>query len=135
MPTRSWVLLAGAAACALVPAAQARGATVDVSAGPPVERRPAGVPRDAEVNAFFPGTVTIRQGDRVHFHFRGFHNAVFPAGGQPAPGLITTQRDRPIAGVTDAAGAPFWFNGQPRLILDPRSASRSVGGRSTAGGS
>ena len=29
----------------------------------------------------------------------------------------------PISGVQDPAGAPFWFNGQPRLIINPLAAA------------
>ena len=33
----------------------------------------------------------------------------------------------PIANVLDAAGAPFWFNGQPQLILNPDAVAKKGG--------
>ncbi len=132
MHVRRRVLVAGAALAALAAAPVAEASSREVSAGPPVERRPPGVSRDVEANAFYPGTTTVRQGDRVRFQFRGFHNVVFPAGGAPAPDLFAFDAANRVAGATDAAGAPFWFNGQPRVIMDPRSAF-PVGGRTING--
>jgi len=132
MRASRWVGLAGTALAGLALAPAAQAATRDVTAGPPVERPPAGVPRDAEVNDFFPERTTIAQGDRVRFHIRGFHNVVFPAGGQTPPPFLAPDPANPVAGQSDAAGRPFWFNGLPRIVADPRSAF-PVGGTTVDG--
>ena len=107
-------LLVAAAAVAMVPAsAQAAGKTV--IAGPPEE--PASAPEGGDVNAFYPKKIKVAKGDTVSFEIRGFHDVYFPGRGKRAPGLVSP--DSPIAGVDDAAGQPFWFNGQPRLIVTP----------------
>jgi plastocyanin len=67
----------------------------------------------ADVNAFFPTTTTIHVGDSVRFLPVGFHNLDLPKKGGAATALFA-QRG-PIAGANDAAGAPFWFNGQQNL--------------------
>jgi plastocyanin len=88
----------------------------------------------ADANAFFRRTVTIREGDRVRWRVNGFHNILFPARGDDPPALVTADPARPVTGINDAAGAPFWFNGQPSLAFDPLVAfpqgNRSYDGRS-----
>jgi plastocyanin len=65
----------------------------------------------ADVNAFFPSTTTVHVGDSVRFLPLGFHNLDLPKpGGKPTPLFAAGQ---PNAGLTDPAGALFWFNGQP----------------------
>lgn len=108
--TRS-IAAAGAIAAVLGGAGTASAATKDVSAGPPLERPPAGVDRDTGVDAFYPRSIAVTTADRVRFTIRGFHNVVFPARGQRPPGLVLADPANPLAGVLDAAGAPFWFNG------------------------
>jgi plastocyanin len=110
-----------------VSASSASAATFDVAAGPPLQRPPAGVPRDSTVDDFYPRSVTVHPGDRVKFGFFGFHNVVFPAGGQRVPGLIAPDQTSLVSGVVDAANAAFWFNGQPRLVLDARGAMPTGG--------
>jgi plastocyanin len=72
-----------------------------------------------DVNAFFPQKVTIHVGDTVSF-IRGMmpHTIdIPPVGGQDLPLLVP---GAPVAGVKDAAGNPFWFNGKvPSLSLNP----------------
>ncbi len=97
-------------------AGEAAAATKTVYAGPKVR-----LPDELEFNDFYRRTVTIRQGDSVRWQFRGFHNVVFPARGRRPPPLFAADPSTPISGVVDAAGAPFFFNGQPRQIIDPRS--------------
>lgn len=109
----------------------AAAATKDVSAGPPLERPPVGVDRDTGVNAFYPRSVAITTADRVRFTLRGFHNVVFAPRGQRAPTLLMPDPANPVAGVLDAAGAPFWFNGQPRVVVDSRSFLPTGGNRVT----
>lgn len=64
-----------------------------------------------ELEAFFPGQITVNAGDRIFFDIQGFHNVHFyPGGEQPVPRFIPD----PAAG-TPVAGAP-------RIILNPEVA-------------
>ena len=109
--------LAGAISAALalvaLAAAPASAATKTVYAGPNARLSP----KDLVINDFFRRAVTIRQGDSVRYVFRGFHNVVLPRRGQRPGGLIEPDPSAPYAGVVDAAGQPFWFNGRPRLQI------------------
>jgi plastocyanin len=97
--------------------AQALAATKTVSAGPNAKLAP-----ELSINDFFRQTVTIHQGDSVKWTFRGFHDIVFPAKGQKPPPFFAADPVAKVEGFADTAGAPFWFNGQPRQNIDPRSA-------------
>ena len=111
---------------ALAPAA-AQAATRTVVAGPPA--KVAGIPRDGDSNAFYRRTVTIHVGDKVRWAFNGFHTVTIPAKGKkPPPFIAPDPTGTKIAGVNDAAGNPFWFNGQTRLVLTPQGAF-PVGGK------
>ena len=80
-----------------------------------------------DTNAFFRRTVTIRRGDRVAWDINGFHTVTFVPRGDLTPGLVIPDPSSPISGAQDAAGAPFWFNGQPRLAVNPLAAFRQGG--------
>ena len=109
------------AAATLVPAAAAHGATRTVIAGPP--GKVAGTPKDGDTNQFFRKTVKVHVGDKVKWQFKGFHTVTIPAKGkQPPPFIADDPSGAKIAGVNDAAGSPFWFNGQPRLTANPLGA-------------
>ena len=113
--------VAAIAATTLVPAAVAQGATRTVSAGPPGKVK--GTPKDGDANAFYRKTVTVRVGDKVKWAINGFHTVTFPKKGAKPPPLISPDpTGTQVAGVNDAAGAPFWFNGQTRLLLDQLGA-------------
>jgi plastocyanin len=122
--------IAGALVAVVTLAAPAAGqaATKTVQAGPfgPQARQFQDAFGDA--NAFFRRTVTIHRGDRVRWRINGFHTVTFVPTGGPAPGLITPDASTPVTGVNDAAGSPFWFNGQPTLRLNP-DAALPQGGR------
>jgi plastocyanin len=75
----------------------------------------------AEANDFFPHKVTIHQGDTVEWRgmWVGFHSIDVPQqGGTDLPFILAT--NTAAAGLTDFAGNPFWFNGQPNLAFNPR---------------
>ena len=72
-----------------------------------------------DANAFFRRTVTIHRGDRVRWKLNGFHTVTFAPPGGPPPALFVPDPSTPVAGVNDAAGVPFWFNGQPSLRPNP----------------
>jgi plastocyanin len=119
------ILVAGAAL--LIPAAAAQGATKDMFAGTPPKGLLKGVPEFATDNAFYPKRVTIHQGDSVSFKIVGFHNILLPAKGTTAPELFALDPSNPVAGVKDAAGADFWFNGQPSVGINPAAAAPTGG--------
>jgi len=112
------VALAGVACAALAVPAAAQAATKVVSMGAPRAALKVLQQRySSEANDFFPHVSTIHVGDSVRFTLDGFHTVDLPAkGGDPLPFATTGP---PQNGVVDAAGAPFWFNGQPQIQFNP----------------
>jgi plastocyanin len=83
-----------------------------------------------DLNDFFPHTATIRQGDSIRFTPVGFHNIDLPArGGKPTP--LVSPTGTKVASANDAAGAPYWFNGQDQLAFTPTLGKSSFGKRLT----
>ena len=114
----------------LVPTA-AHAATRTVVAGPP--RKVKGLPPGADSNAFFRKTITVHAGDKVKWKFNGFYTVTIPAKGKKPPAFIGLDpAGGKTAGVNDAAGNPFWFNGLPKLTLQPDGAL-PAGGKSYNG--
>ena len=113
-------LTATAAAAALFVPAAAQAAKTPVYAGLPAAQAKQ-MPEGSDANAFYPQAITVKKGGKAAFKFRGFHNVVFPAKGATPPPLAVADPTKPVAGVADAAGVPFWFNGQPGLFADPLS--------------
>jgi plastocyanin len=107
-------LAASSAALALV---------APVTAGPP---RPTHV-QHLDLNAFFPATTKIHVGDSVSWSINGFHTVSFLAAGQvPGPPFIPAAGNL-VSGQLDSASTPFWFNGQPKQIINPETAFPSGG--------
>ena len=110
------VCLAATAAVLLVlpTAAQAKAKTKTVDMGVPAASQNQFNSLSSDVNDFFPHAITIRAGDRIRFRPVGFHSVDIPKRGEsPLPLILPTGKT--IAGVNDAAGKAFWFNGQPEL--------------------
>jgi plastocyanin len=99
---------------ALPGVAQAKSNTKSVNMGIPPKSGKAFQPLGVDVNAFFPSGVTIHKGDKVKFLPVGFHSFDFPARGGAMLPLISPTGQK-VSGVNDAAGQPFWFNGQPQV--------------------
>ena len=117
------IVLAASAAASLA-AAPAGAATRVAEAGPYGKAAQEAFARaSAEANAYFRRVTTIRRGDTVRWDINGFHTVTFTPRGDARPSLIVPDPATPVSGATDAAGAPFWFNGQPRLILNPEAAA------------
>ena len=77
----------------------------------------------AELNTFSLKTVTIHAGDKVKWVFTGFHTVTFPKkGGGDVPFAGPDPAGTKVSGVNDPANNPFWFNGQPRFVLNPLAA-------------
>ena len=118
MTSRSrWVLAAFAGVALVVPGA-AQAAVKSVYVGTPPTAQKSFQKYAVDVNAYFPSSIAIRRGDSVKFAPSGFHDVHFLGSkGKPTTPFIPTGKT--IAGVNDAAGIPFWFNGQPELGPNP----------------
>jgi plastocyanin len=97
--------------------AAASAATKTVDMGTPISSQKTFQKAFADVNDFFPHGTTIHVGDSIKFVPTGFHSVDFPAKGGKPLGLIAPAGT--TSGVLDAAGAPFWFNGQPTFGFTP----------------
>jgi plastocyanin len=127
---RAWVsprsTLAVAASLALIPACGAHAATKSVMSGLPAANQKAFDNLGADVNAYFPSKITIHRGDKVRFvPPNGLHSVDLPSRGGAAALLVSP--GAPISGVRDAAGVPYWFNGQPDLELTSSLLNGSFG--------
>ncbi len=112
---------------ALPAAAQAKTKTVLMGTPPAASKQlqKSGV----DVNAYFPETVTVNVGDSVTFAPVGFHSLDIPnKGGADVLGLFAPTGTK-ISGSLDAAGSPFWFNGQDNLAFSPALAGVSGFGK------
>jgi plastocyanin len=107
----------------------AHGATKQVFMGIPPSAQETFTERlRTEVNDFFPHSVTIRVGDSIRFTPVGFHNVDLPPRGEgPLPNIVPTGAK--VAGAADAAGAPFWFNGQDLVGFNPALTESLFGKR------
>jgi plastocyanin len=103
------------AAAALAAPAAAGAATKTVQVGPFGAQAKQFQDAFGDANAYFRRTVTIHRGDRVRWKNNGFHSVTFVPDGEAPPALIAPDASTPVSGVNDAAGNPFWFNGQPSL--------------------
>jgi plastocyanin len=109
-------------------ATSAAALVAPVSAGPPQPPKKAHL----DFNGFFPSVNRIHVGDSISFAINGFHTVSFLAKGQARPPLIILAPTSLISGKLDAAGAPFWLNGQPTQVINPIVAAPS-GGKKYAG--
>jgi plastocyanin len=85
----------------------------------------------SDVNDFFPHRVTIHVGDTVRFVPTGFHTVDLP-GSRTRRLPIFVSVPPKIAGSADAAGAPFWFNGQNAPSFNPPLFQQSGFGKRRA---
>ena len=124
MSFRSKAAFAAAVAVLAIPAS-ASAATKVVLMGPSSSDEKAFNKVGTDVNDFFPHGTTIHVGDKVTFKPTQFHTVDFPAkGGKPLPLVASAGTN---SNVLDAAGAPFWFNGQPNLQFNPTLAKGLLG--------
>jgi plastocyanin len=118
------VAVASATVALLAPAA-AQAKTKEMYVGPPVATAKK-LGQTTTANAFFPSKLTVNVGDSVSFVPAGFHTINLPKKGDGALPFILPTGTK-AAGVTDAAGAAFWFNGQDNLSLNPAFAKSAYG--------
>jgi plastocyanin len=115
---------------ALALAGQASAAdTYKVLAGEQA-RGPAGVPKTATLNQFFPAKLTVRAGDRVTFSSATFHTVTYVP--RPPAIFVRDPAKSTYQDILDAAGEPFYFNGLPKLIYNPLALG-PYGGTTVAG--
>lgn len=74
-------------------------------------------PKGTTLNAFFPSKLDVHVGDSVTFKSASFHTVAYFPGKLPA---IVVPGEGKLDGILDAAGQPFWFNGQARLSYNPQ---------------
>jgi plastocyanin len=112
------VSLAAAVALALCVPAAAHAATKVVQMGEPSNViKTFETKYSSDVNDFFPHGVTVHVGDSVNFVDNGFHVLDLPKkGGKSQPLVMPTGQT--VTGATDAAGSPFWFNGQAQVSFN-----------------
>ncbi len=115
MSHRSKAAFAAALAVLVVPAS-ASATTKVVSIGPSRADEETFNKVGADVNDFFPHGTTIHAGDSVSFKPGQFHTVDLPPKGGKPLGLLAAAGA--VSGVLDAAGAPFWFNGQPAVTIN-----------------
>lgn len=116
-----------------IPAAASAAATYTVSMGPLPKDSSALEKTGAEIDGYFPSSLKVHVGDKVKFAPYGFHNAEFPKKGGSPNGLLAPSGT--AAGINDAAGAAFWFNGQPTFSFNPVHLSSLFGKSATFNGS
>ena len=112
---------------ALAAPAGAQAATKTVQVGPFGAQAKQFQDALGDANQYFRRTVTIHKGDKVVWKNNGFHSVTFVPDGDPAPGLVAPDPANPVAGVMDSIGASFWFNGQPRLMINPLAVAPQGG--------
>jgi len=120
-------------AAALVFCAPVQAATKSVYMGVPASSQAAFAKLGADVNAYFPGTITIHRGDKVRFLPVGFHDVDLPPRGSSPMQLFT--QSGAIANADDANGVPYWFNGEQSLQFTPVLLSSNYGRTATYDGS
>jgi plastocyanin len=130
-------VLVAVAAGALVLAGQAPAANFVVWAGPGfLKAAPPGAPQQGDANLFFPRKVQVHVGDTVTFKSDGFHTATYLGSHKGSEfQIFVPAADKSLyAGINDAAGAPFWFNGQMLFQYNVPQVFLPVGSAKIAGG-
>ncbi|HET6551534.1 MAG TPA: hypothetical protein VFG79_23910 [Solirubrobacter sp.] len=125
VPFRTAAVVAMAAGLAVPAAAQAK--TKSMRMGPPAATQKKLMGSGVDANAYFPSKLTINVGDSVSFVPGGFHTANLPnKGGEDVLPLFAPNGTK-VAGATDAAGGPFWFNNQDNLGFNPALLASTFG--------
>lgn len=102
---------------ALAPAAAAQAATKTVDLGY-AGKPPKGSPEAASYYDFFPRKVTIHAGDKVAYNANGF-GVVYSGPKKGMQPVAAADPSKPVSGILDPAGNPFWFNGSPSVNVNP----------------
>lgn len=126
------LIVLGACVAALVVAGVAQAATWQVAAGEQA-RPPAGTPKMTTLNSFFPAKLVINAGDSVTFSSASFHTVAYTAGKRPASLFIPDPAKGTYAGINDAAGEAFYFDGLLKFIYNGAAFAPAGGKTITAG--
>lgn len=118
-----------AAIVSLCAPAAAGAATKTVQSGPYGSQAAKFQQAAGDANAYFRKVTTIHRGDSVRWKINGFHSVTFAPPGGPRPGLVAPDTNNNVSGSNDAAGQPFWFNGQPKLLLNLQGGAAPAGGK------
>jgi plastocyanin len=116
----------------LVLSGVAQAANWQVAAGEQA-RPPAGTPKGTTLDGFFPSKLAINAGDSVTFSSATFHTVTYTGGKRPAALFLPDPAKSTYAGLNDAAGSPFYFNGLPKLIYNPAAFAPAGGKTITTG--
>lgn len=112
------LFLGATAVLALASAAPAGAATWQSWLGEP-GRAPVSAPKGATLNMFFPRVIKIHAGDKIRYSTHAFHTASYLGSSSRGPNAFPDPGGAKYSGITDATGAPFWFNGLPKFIYNP----------------
>lgn len=105
-------------------AAPAQAADHVVYAGAP-QPEARTIRKAVEVVGFYPGHVTIHEGDTITWKFTGaLHMVTVPTTDGKRPLFGWVDFTRPLLGYTDAAGKPLWWDGQPTQYVPQEAAER-----------
>jgi len=107
---------------ALAAAGQASAGNYKVFLGEQA-RPPAGTPKGATLDMFLPGKVTVKVGDSITFSSASFHTVAI--GGKAPSVIVPDPAHGKYAGITDAAGKSFYFDGLPKLIYNAQALAPS----------
>jgi plastocyanin len=94
-----------------------QAATWNVAVGEQA-RPPAGTPKGATLNQFFPAKLSVNAGDKVTFTTFGFHTVSYLAGKAPPP-PVGPAPGATYSGINDSAGQPFYFDGKQSFAYTP----------------
>jgi plastocyanin len=122
---------------ALAFAGQASAANYTVWAGPGfLKAAPAGTPKSADANLFFPRRLEVHVGDKVTFKSDGFHTATYLGTHKGAEFPIFTPAPDKSAysGIADFAGSPFYFNAPPKFSYNVPQVFAPTGSNVISGG-
>lgn len=111
--------LGGGLALAFMAPAVAQASTKSVYMGTPPTSGKQFQNLSADVDDYFPHGITIHVGDSVKFIPSGFHTVDFPKKGVRGGQSLFAPTGQKVSGANDAAGAPFWFNGQDQFGFNP----------------
>ena len=118
--TLAVLAFAGPASAANTFAGPTSATNVTVWAGPGfLKAPPAGAPKTADANLFFPKRVVIHVGDTVTFKSQGFHTATYLGTHKASEfQVFIPDQGATYSGATDAAGSPFYFNGLQKFAYN-----------------
>jgi plastocyanin len=114
------IVLTAIVGFALATAGPAGAATWQAWLGEP-GAAPAGSPKGATLNQFFPRVIKIHAGDRIRYSTHNFHTATYLGPASPGPIAFPDPSGSKYSGIVDSTGAPFWFNGLPKFIYNPET--------------